>query len=1125
MKDDISHVLDLPDMYVGSTRLYKVKEFCGLQKEDNFVIERQEVVYPPALIRIFIEILSNAIDNVQRSREFGPECKSIKISINKDTGETSVWNDGMVIPIELSNIEIEGKKLYNHSLIFGYMRTSGNYDKDEKKTVSGKNGVGSSCTNCFSSQFTVKGLDPINHKSLEQTWTENSRKTTGPKVVSSKLKTGYTQVIYTPDFKRFGISEYSDDIISILLKYVIDTAMLTKVKVYFNDTLVKVSTLQSYAKFYSEVDLARKDMLHIQIPNNEVLVCPSNGTGFQSISFVNGIYTREGGVHVNAFVETLFRPIVEKLNEKAKSKLTIADVKAYFRLFVVSTVINPEFSSQEKVRLDYPKVDAKVDTAITDKLLKWSVIKDILDYIKLKNNLSLKNVEKKSKNFIRIEKLDDANDAGGPKGYQCSLILCEGDSAKTFGITGMQTGIYGTKGRDKLGIMSLFGKVLNVRNSTPETIAKNKVVVNIINAIGLKQDVDYSLDENWKKLRYGRVIILTDADCDGLAIASLILNLFHVLFPTTLKRPSPFVVNMCTPIVRISGIKGGDLLFYDESRFREFAKTKTPDWLKKHSQYYKGLGSSTDKDAKELFGKKMIEYEFDSKADDTLNKVFHKKNADMRKDWLERYDPSKPKALSIDDQGQFTTMAITDFLENETITFSWADCKRSIPNLIDGFKESQRKVLFGAKKANLAYNKPPMKVAQFGAYVSKETCYHHGEQSLYETIVKMAQKFVGSNNIPLLDRKGNFGTRLVNGDDSAQPRYIFTKMDALTHLIFRKDDDPLLDYVNDDGDDVEPAFYVPIIPMILVNGALGIGTGWSSSIPMYNPLDLIECIKLWLDNEGEITHKDPETDIEISLFPSLSPWYNGFEGSIVKEGNKFVSYGVQKQVNSSSVQITELPIGMSIDKFKVSMEELVENKALHKMVNNSTPNQADFTLSYKEKLPNLGLHSYLHITNMVLFNGSERLKKYSIDEILDEFCKCRFRYYKLRKQYLIKKLESEISHLENKIKFVSECIEGTIDLRNIDESKAISILESKHYNKEDNGYDYLLNMPMKSQTKTIIEKMKAELSLKLGELEKLKNQTEKSIWISELDEFEVEYKKYISEETIVKNKKNKKMLT
>lgn len=1131
MKDDISHVLDLPDMYVGSARPAKFEDFCGFQTESEFSISKKEVTYPPALVRIFIEILSNAIDNVQRSKEFGTECKAIKVSINKETGETSVWNDGMVIPIELSDIEIEGKKVYNHTLIFGYLRTSGNYDKTEKKTVSGKNGVGATVCSVFSTKFTVKGVDPINHKTLEQTWTENSRKTTSPKITSSKLKTGYTEISYIPDFNRFGITGYTDDIISVLIKYVIDTAMLTKVKVYLNNIQIKVNTLQSYAKLYSEVDLAKKDMLHIITPNSEVLVTPSNGAGFQAISFVNGIYTREGGVHVNAFVEALLRPIVTKLNEKAKSKLTISDVKSYFRLFVNSTVINPEFSSQEKVRLDYPKVEAKVDQKDIDKLLKWNVIKEINDLIKLKNNLSLKNVEKKGRGFMKIDKLDDANDAGSSKGYECSLILCEGDSAKTFGITGMQTGVYGSKGRNKLGIMSLFGKVLNVRNSSSDTIAKNKVIVNIINAIGLKQGIDYSLDENWKKLRYGRVIVLTDADCDGLAIASLLLNFFHYLFPSLLKRDIPFIVNMCTPIVRISGLKGSDTLFYDESRFREYAKTKTPDWLKKHSQYYKGLGSSTDQDAKELFGQKMLEYKYDDKTDETLNKVFHKKNADMRKQWLEEYDPNEPKPFSIDDMGQFTPMTITDFLETETITFSWADCIRSIPNLIDGFKVSQRKCLFGAKKAGLSYTKPPMKVAQFGAYVAKETSYHHGEQSLFETIVKMAQKFVGSNNIPIFDRKGNLGTRLVNGDDAAQPRYIFTRMDALTHLIFRKDDDPLLDYINEDGDEVEPAFYVPIIPMILVNGALGIGTGWSSSIPSFNPLDLIECIRIWLDNDGEVLQIDPENDTEFSLFPELVPWYRGFEGKILRQGNKFVSYGNLTQSTSNSFTITEIPVGMSIDKFKSNMEDLLENKSISKMVNNSTPNKPDFTLTenkqseFKCSQESLGLHSYLHVTNMVLFNRNQRLKKYGLDEIIDEFCKIRYEYYKLRKAYLLKKLESELTHLRNKIKFITECIEGSIDLRNINEDKAISVLETKKYDKENGSFDYLLNMPMRSQTKNVIEKLQSDLMVKLNELEKLKTQTEKDMWLNELDEFTSEYNKWVvtvDDENAKKIKKNKK---
>ena len=443
----------------------------------------------------------------------------------------------------------------------------------------------------------------------------------------------------------------------------------------------------------------------------------------------------------------------------------------------------------------------------------------------MKEMVVLKKSEKKKKGYTKIEGLDQANNAGTKNGYLCSLILCEGLSAKTYAVAGISKGVYGRSGRDYFGILPLKGKCLNVRNSSPAIIGKNAVITDLIQALNLRHDLDYTDDKNYKTLSYGRVILLTDADVDGLHISGLIMNFFHALFPSVLERKEPFLVSMQTPIVRVFNPKG-DILFYDENRFRKFEKEHTKPFK---SKYYKGLGTTKPEDVPDTFGLKMIEYINDDNSRTSMDKVFHKKFADTRKDWLENYDPNP--SFSLDDQGALVNMDISNFLNNEVIKFSHNDCKRSIPSLFDGLKESQRKILYCVKKRNLTFNKPSLKVAQLGGYVAEHSNYHHGEQNLYDTIVKMAHDFVGSNNIPLLYRDGMFGTRINLGKDAASARYIFTKMETLTPLLFREEDDVLLTYVVDDGDVVEPEFYIPIIPTILINGATGIGSGWSSNIP------------------------------------------------------------------------------------------------------------------------------------------------------------------------------------------------------------------------------------------------------------------------------------------------------
>lgn len=1506
--DPIDHVLLRSDMYVGSNKAQNTTDFVCIKDEDSYKILRKEIIVSPAILRIFIEILSNATDNVERSRASGIPCSYIKININKETGETTVINDGDIIPIEINPVE----KVYNHSLIFGQLLTGSNYDDEEERLISGRNGLGATCCNIFSSKFTVKGVDPNNKNTFEQTWTNNMKETTNPIIGKTKLTRGYTSVSYFPDFKQFGISGYTDDIISIYLKYVVDVAMLSKVKVYFNEELIPVNNLQSYAKLY---DCDTDENLFLKHGNSEVLVTPSKE--FQIVSFVNGIYTKLGGQHVDSWSEAIFRPLVDKFNKKGQPTLNIKDIKQFFRIFVVSYVVNPEFDSQSKNKLENPKVPAVVKTSEIAKILKWSVIEEIEDIIKSKEILTLKKSEKKKKGYVKVDGLDPANKAGTKDSHLCSLILCEGLSAKTYAVAGIEKGIDGVCGRDFYGVLSLTGKILNVRNAKMESIAKNKVITDLIQALNLQHGVDYTDDNNFKNLSYGKVVLLTDADsvtfdtpcilknietdeieikpiceinnenwvddsfstkqystcekylvwsdkgwtkiksvmrhrvskpifrvlthtgcvdvtedhsllnkngeeitikeceiqktellhnkytqekiikyeineeyayalgyfqadghcnidgkvrlknkdgsitnstnskwvidcvekepleklkiilekyentncdiipveitfptkqcvkcfkifsdasglkshmknktpcdenklyfeiykkkvskgsyssesgrefkyvleakgirkdialkyrkmfynslrekkipteilnssvkvqksfiegfyagdgdkgkrttdhfdgeyksqimglfqvlqncgykpslncsdtklnvynilmskdynkpeytikkiinvsekykdtyvydfetenhhfhssignivvhnCDGLHVSSLIMNFFHSLFPSILKRKTPFLISMQTPIVRVFR-KEGDLLFYDENKFKEFSNNQTS---KIKCKYYKGLGTTKSEDVKDTFGEKMVDYINDDNCDKSFNKVFHVKFSDQRKEWLEKYDPKT--SFSLDDSGKFSSMNLTDFLNNEMIKFSHDDCKRSIPHLFDGLKESQRKVLYSLKKRNLTYNKTSLKVAQLAGYVAEVSNYHHGEQNLFQTITKMANEFPGSNNIPLLYRDGQFGSRIALGADAANARYIFTKMEPLTPLIFREEDDVLLERVYDDGDEVEPKFYIPIIPMVLVNGAHGIGSGWSSSIPCYNPLDIIECIEIWLKKDGKVIIE--EEDSIISYLPDLVPWYRGFNGPIEKKNDSdstFITHGIIDKDKNKSI-VSELPIGMSTDKFKEMTEDWLVDKKVKSVQNYSTPNHVYFVITESEdgfscNLKNMKLHSYLYTSNMVLFNEKDQLKKYSIEEIINDFCIMRFEFYKKRKAHMISLLEKELRHLFNKARFVEEVIAKKLLIMNVDEAIIVENLEKNGFDKENvkddeensGGYNYLLKMQVRTFTSNKVRQLRSEIEEKNNKLNHMKSTSEKQLWLNDLEEFKNEYKKWL----------------
>ena len=1102
-KDPIDHVLLRSSMYVGSKTLQTYDEYVAIKdKTDEFKIIKKPIVYSAAILRIFIEILSNAIDNVERSKNTQTPCTTIKVSINKETGETSVWNDGDVIPIEIHKDE----NIYNHTLLFGHMLTGSNYDDNEERLISGTNGLGSNATNIFSSSFTVNGGDPKNKKTFSQSWTNNMKSAGSPVIRNNKSAKGFSEVIYTPDFKQFNLDGYTDDIINLYSKFVIDTALLTKVKVYLNNERISIKDLPSYAKLYKLDETSFRDKIHITYNKNiEVLIMPSNE--FQHIAFANGIYNRMGGQHVNAVCEAIFRPLLEKINKKDKPQMSLKDIKQFFRIFVICTVVNPEFNSQSKEMLEAPKVHFEIKDTELKKISKWDVITDkINDMMQEKEMSVLKKTEKKKKGFVKIDGFDQANFAGTKYSKDCSLIICEGLSAKNYVVAGIQKGIDGKKGRNYYSIFSLTGKILNVRNATPTVIAANKVITSLIQALNLKYNTDYTIESNFQTLTHGRVIILTDGDCDGAHICSLLINFFHFLFPSLLSRKEPFLMSMITPIVIMK--KPISRIFYDENNYKKIEQEYINQNKKIDVKYYKGLGTFEIADVHKTFGEKLIYFKIDDNLNNVINKAFHKKFADKRKEWIEQYNPNQISNISHDFSGPKTNVSIAQFLNTELVKFSYSDCARSIPTLYDGLKQSQRKALYSVKKRNLTFNKDMLKVAQLGAYTAEHTNYHHGEANLFDTIIKMAQDFTGSNNIPLLYRGGMFGTRACP-DGAASARYIYTKMDELTHLIYRQEDDVLLNYVVDDGEVVEPEFYIPIIPMILVNGAMGIGSGYSCYVPCHNPTDIIKYIKCWLDDDD---------------LPELVPWYKGFKGKIQSNGkNGFVSQGIINELSNNKFEITELPIGVWTDNFKDKCDNLRASNKIKDCKNFSTNENINFQITaapdeMKCNFQTLDLQTSLPVSNMVLFNDKKQLKKYDIKTIMNDFCEMRIEYYKKRKDYLINKFEEELKHIENKSRFINDVVNKKLDIMNIEEDDLIKELETQKFDKENDSYNYLLQLHIRSFTTSKINQMLNELKEIKEKLNYIKNITESELWIKELDEFEKSYNQWKHKNELNSNK-------
>jgi DNA topoisomerase-2 len=1084
----IEHVLNRPDMYIGSIKPRVSEEYIF----SNEKIQLKSVKYPPGLKRLFIEILTNAIDNIETSKKEDIPCKRIKVDISEKSTETpnliSIYNDGAYIPIEKN-----AQGVYYHTMLFSEVLTSSNYDDTEKRFTAGRNGLGAKAVSIFSSFFSIEAVDPKNQKKFTQEWTNNISDTTGPKIKSCKLKTGYTLIKWVADFNRFGVDGYSKNITALFKKYVYDAAMLVNfpergVNIYFNGELIKTKTLLQYSSLYFP-DLSVRGISHTESSENydfQILVLPNQDSNGNIYSFVNGIYTPNGGIHVNVWVEAILRPIVEKYSNK--SKITIKDVKNYFNIFIVARVENPEFDSQEKNELlshASGKLKVEFPENKTKSLLKWENTKRISELIKDREITNMKKTINKQKK-TRIPGLDNANKAGGKYSKDCSLILCEGNSAKPFAVSGIHYGIpclNDKKGRDFYGVLPLRGKILNARGSSPTVISKNIVLNNIIQALGLKYGTDYSLEKNISTLKYGKLIILCDSDVDGIHISCLIINFFHYLFPLLLKKN--FIVLMQTPILRIFHPKKDPTVFYSETSFKKHVE-KCKGKIKGTVKYYKGLGSSSGKMVKESFGKKILKMIADSRLDFTIEKTFGN-DTEKRKEWILNYkenggiDP-------IDNNEGISNLFISKYLNDKLIEYSISDCKRSIPSIYDGLKESQRKILFTCFSKKLEYTLQSLKVVQLGGAVAEKTSYHHGETNLFNTIIKMAQGFVGTNNIPLLYCDGQFGSRL-NDKDAANPRYIFTKLDMLTRLLFRQEDFQLLNYLSEDNEKIEPEYYIPILPTILINGGAGIGTGWSCDIPLYNPLDVIRCVKGWINGE---------------TVDEITPWYRGFTGTIEKRTEKqYISRGVIK-----GNTITEIPIGKWIDGVKEQLDVLVEKNIIKKYDNNSTAYVPNFVVSgsTEDLSVQLKLFSYIKTSNMVLFGENYTLKKYEgISEIINTFCEKRLEMYFQRKKMELNNLGTLLKNISEKYRFINMVITGELVINNKKENIVISEMKSLGFK----NIGILLDISVRHFTSEKLE----ELSREIGDIKEkitiLEEKTEREIWLGEIMEFEKGYKKWL----------------
>ena len=980
----VEHILKRPDTYVGS--LAPESSTYWTRVAGHF--EPSVLSVSPALVKIFDEVLVNAIDQYSLNPK-----KVSKIDVTCTAGlRISIANWGVSIPIKKHEREKnqDGSSLWIPELIFGHLLTSSNYNDDEQRVTGGRNGYGAKLANVFSSKFWIVISD--GKKTYRQTWHDNMSRCEPP-VIENTSDGVYVHVEFVPDRKRF---ENITDIIKVFEKRTWDAALwCPKAKVSFNSKLLVIQNLEEYAKMHGLTSYG-STTLKMDGATLDVVIGHSSSGGFQQCSWVNGIATTKGGSHVDKVTKTLVDEITK---DKRCATLKPAQVKASLFVFVKATIVNPTFSSQTKTECTSKISDTP---NFPPKFIKDVFASGVLDDLVSKGltlvDKELKKTDGSKKSRITgVPKLDDANWAGTHRSHECTLIITEGDSAKALAIAGLSV-----VGRNAFGVFPLRGKPRNVRDASVKQVTDNEEFSNLKKILGLQHGKVYN---SLRDLRYGRLMIMTDADLDGSHIKGLVLNMFHVYWPKLIELG--FVVSMVTPV-----IKAGKVWFFTEEAFRD-AQASGPRTASGPVKYYKGLGTSTSAEAKEYFkqiDKLTVAFGADKDMNESMNLAFSKALSDDRKEWLTKHMASPPKGIPY---GQVAKLSVSDFVHRDLANFSAEDIKRSIPHVADGLKPSQRKVIYACLKKGLTSD---MKVAQLAGYVAEQTAYHHGEASLQGTIVNLAQNFVGANNLNLLEPSGQFGTRLAGGKDAASSRYIFTRLSPQTRKIFNPADNAVLSYVMDDGQQVEPEFYAPIIPMILVNGAEGIGTGFSCYVPPYD----IQIIK---HNIECILNQVPTVP--------MVPHFKGFKGKVTKtKDHTWVLEGLVEK-EGSQLHVTELPPGKWIQDFKEHLDDLVEEGTIQKYENHSTETQPDFRI-WGGDPKDLGLTKTIHTSNMYLIGPNGAVKKYnSPEEILVDYLDIRIQVYKKRKAWLLKEFDSEIEWLSEKARFIMGVINGSLKVMNV----------------------------------------------------------------------------------------------
>uniref|UniRef100_A0A6C0BZA6 DNA topoisomerase (ATP-hydrolyzing) n=1 Tax=viral metagenome TaxID=1070528 RepID=A0A6C0BZA6_9ZZZZ len=1084
-------ILLRPDAYVGS--LEATDEEVVVCKEDG-VISRVGYLVSPIFLKIFDEVMVNALDCATRDALVS----KISCNFSVHTGTICLENDGAGIPIEY----FKNTARFIPSVIFSEIHAGSNFKDEELRLTGGRNGVGVSCTNVWSSLFEVSVSD--GKKDFFQKFSCNLQVVEDAEVATCKRKHGYVKVSYTPDYARLKIdlSANSSILQDMLRARCTEAGACARkgVRLTFQGVLCSGDGGLLLQRFVGADGTICEQFGSEGQPGCSVWLALKHNSRQDYWGFVNGIRC-DGGTLNTHVREKLLKVLAEHIKKKHHVVVKPQTLKDVIAVLCIARIGNPCFTSQAKTVLSTTskQIAFAVDfpARILSKLHKLGVVDEI---VRRETQRELSSSLKKTLVPKSREVLIDKYDAALRSRHDpasCTLILTEGDSAKAFVVAGLSA-----IGRDYFGVFPLKGVPLNVTNVPTKKLLENAEIANIFRILNAQPWSDGAT------LRYGRVAICSDQDSDGSHICGLLINLLMTCLPSVLATRPKFIERIITPLIRATPKRGGTALsFYSIPHFEDWKKSNECEaWSLK---YYKGLGTSSSREARDVFANMQshkIAFTVDEQARDTLDKFYDDSRINDRKRLL----TTEYSAYSILNYSD-ASCTVTDFMMREHVHFSHYSIYRALPCVLDGLTPSRRKALYYFLHLPRASE---IKVAQAAAGIAQKTLYLHGENSLVETVVLLAQDHIGTNNIALLQPCGQFGSRNDKPSVHAAARYIYTKLDPITTALFHPDDAPILTHREEEGQMIEPMQFVPVLPMLLINGAMGIGTGFSTNIPSYDVKDICANVRAYVSGQ--------------ELQP-LRPFFRGFQGQVSCTDKSVITTGVVVKKDNCMWTITELPVGKWTDTFLAELKAIVEgsrsckNMEVLSVSNRSTEFTVNIDIVLAESccdftpeqvIQCLRLSSTISTTNMYAFDPQYKLKLYtSPHDIFREHAQERMLFYEKRKEHQLKDLQGKLCVSKSKILFVDLIVNGSLSLNGVTRSELEEALERHSLPRiattsSTPGYDYLLNISVVSFTREKVSKLKEDCSTLTTLYEATERADAASMWLSDLHAVEDAYNNY-----------------